>query len=249
MRYPIFDGKTDDLITLGAFRIPFFQKETQYNSSEHANRRRRRRDRFVPLEFEVPLNIWNEYNTIPIDEVIYRVNNWLYSNGAKKLKIPDTNFYFIGEFDGELDISLNMIALETITVTFTSEYPFKFLDNERTQSGTGSIRIDSVTQVPTIPLIELSGVTGKDIQISVVGSKFNRIRLKNDKGNFPDKLTIDIENERIYEPLSGVDFMHSLVATSTLVSEFEEFKIKDRDTVTSSQKDVTIKLTYKELIL
>ena len=249
MRYPIFDGKSDDLITLGAFRIPFFQKETQYISTEHADTRRRSRERFVPLEFEVPLNIWNGYNTIPIDEVIYRVNNWLYSDSPKKLKIPDTNFYFIGEFDGELDISLNMIALETITVTFKSEYAFKFLDDEKVQSGVGKITIDSVTQMPTIPLIELSGVTGNDIQISVVGSKFNRIRLINDKGNLPDKLTLDIENERIYETLSGVDFMHSLVATSTLVSEFEEFKIKDRDVVTSSQEDVTIKLTYKELIL
>lgn len=249
MRNPIFNGKTDDLITVGAFRIPFFQKETQYNSTEHANRRRRRRERFIPLEFELPLNIWNGYNAIPIDEVIYRVNNWLYSDGPKKLKIPGTNFYFIGEFNGELDISLNMIALETITVTFTSEYPFKFLDNEKVQSGVGSIRINSATQMPTIPLIELSGVTGNDIQISVAGSKFNRIRLINEKGNFPDKLTIDIENERIYETLSGVDFMHSLVATSTLVSEFEEFKITDRDTVASSQEDVTIKLTYKELIL
>ena len=98
--------------------------------------------------------------------------------------------------------------------------------------------------MPTIPLIELTGLTGTDVQISISGDSFRRIRLT---GNIPSKLTIDIENEEIYETNSGLNRINLLRYDSA----FEDFRIKDRDVVvlTNASETAKAKLTYKELLL
>src|SRR5699024_6787462 len=103
---------------------------------------------------------------------------------------------------------------------------------------------NSKTQIPTVPLIELQGLSGNDVQISIRGDSFRSIRLT---GNLPSQLTIDIENERIYEPNDGFNCMNLL----RIDSAFVDFKIKNGDDVvlTNAGSNASAKLTYKELLL
>lgn len=244
MKHPIYNGKTDSLITLGeGFRIPLFAKEVQYNDTSHASYRRRKRQRLIPLEFTVPLRVWNNYNRIPLIDVQERLNKWLWSDGPGTFKIPGTDYYFIGEFDGPLDIDAYMIAIDEIDVSFTSHLPYKIYDDEKVVEGK-TITINSRTQIPTTPLIELSGLTGDDVQISISGDTFRRIRLS---GTLPSNIIIDIEAERIYEKNSGLDRINLLRRDSA----FEDFRIENGDvvTITNAGTNAKAKLTFKELLL
>ena len=82
------------------------------------------------------------------------------------------------------------------------------------------------------------------MQISISGDIFRRIRLT---GELPSKITIDIENERIYETNSGLNMMKLL----RFDSAFEDFKIKNSDVVvvTNASDSAQAKLIYKELLL
>src|SRR5699024_1188407 len=106
------------------------------------------------------------------------------------------------------------------------------------------VTIKSRTQIPTIPLIKLRGLSGKDVQVSISGDSFKRIRLS---GNLPSNLTIDIENEKIYETNSGLNRINLL----RIDSAFEDFRIENNDVVvlTNSGSNAELELTYKELML
>lgn len=242
---PIFDGRQEKLVMFdNGFNVPSFNKETEYHETNHSSFRRKKRSRFIPLDFPVALRIYNKNNSVPLDDVHRRVSDFFYSDGPKEFKIPNTNYYFIGEFDGPVEIPFNMNVIEYITVNFRSEYPYKFKDGVREQTASKTVTIDSDTQIPTIPLIELSGLTGNDVQISVSSDEFRRIRLS---GNLPSNITIDIENETIFETNSGLDRISLLRYDSS----FEDFKIKDGDVIvlTNSGSNAKAKLTYKELLL
>ena len=117
-------------------------------------------------------------------------------------------------------------------------------DGRKVQTAAKTITINTKSQLPTTPLIELTGLTGTDVQISITGDAFRRIRLT---GSIPSQLTIDIENEQIYETSTGLNRINLLRYDSA----FEDFKIKDKDVVvlTNANETAKAKLTYKELLL
>lgn len=242
-----FDGKQDRLILIrDGFEFPSMSEQVQYYDSEHSNRRRERRSTRVPFSFAVPIAILNDRNQLTRDEVMNRVNQMFYSDGPKKFKVKDSDWHFVGRFNGPYMLPNKINAFYETEVEFTSEYSHKFYDEERTQTTgtTKRVTINSKTQIPTVPLIELTGLSGTDVQVSISGDSFRRIRLS---GNLTANLTIDIENETIYETNSGVNRLNLL----RIDSSFEDFKIKNGDVVvlTNAGSNASAKLTYKELLL
>lgn len=243
--HPIFKGSQEELVMFdNGFQVPSFTKQTDYQSTSHASYQRRQRQRFMPYDFPVPLRIYNEENALRMEEVIRRVNAFFYTDKPEIFKIPETNYYFIGEFDGPVELDFNMNVINYIDLNFHSAYPYKFYDDEKIQTAAKTVTISTKSQLPTIPLIELTGLTGTDVQISISGDSFMRIRLT---GNIPARLTIDIENESIYETNSGLNMVHLFRRDSA----FEDFRIKNGDVVvlTNASSTAQAKLTYKELLL
>ena len=240
-----FDGKKDDLIFIeDGFVFPSMSKQVQYGDSSHSDYRIKRRSTRMPFTFSVPIVVTNKQNTISRDEMNKRIINLFYSDEPKRFKVKDSNWHFIGEFNGPFELPPIINGFTQIDLEFTSQYSVKFYDVEKVQTAAKSVSISSKTQLPTIPLIELTGLTGTDVQISISGDSFRRIRLT---GNIPSKLTIDIENEKIYETNSGLNRINLLRYDSA----FEDFKIKDKDVVvlTNASETAKAKLTYKELLL
>lgn len=243
--HPIFKGRKEELVMFdNGFQVPSFTKQTDYHSTSHASFQRRLRHRFTPYAFPVALRIYNKDNALPMEEVIRRVNAFFNTDKPEIFKIPETNYYFIGEFDGPVELDFNMNVINYIDLKFQSAYPYKFYDTEKVQTASKTVTINTKSQLPTIPLIELTGLTGTDVQISISGDSFRRIRLT---GNLPARLTIDIENEEIYETNSGLNRVNLLRYDSA----FEDFRIKDKDVVvlTNASETAKAKLTYKELLL
>ena len=144
-------------------------------------------------------------------------------------------------------------SINYVSLNFESSYPFKFYDTERTQTTgttTKRVTINSKTQISTVPLIELTGLSGDDVQVKRSRllpngeTESEGIRLS---GNLPSNITIDIENERIYETNSGLNRINLL----RIDSAFEDFRIQNNDVVvlTNSGANAQVKLTYKELLL
>ena len=240
-----FDGKKDDLIFIeDGFVFPSMSKQVQYGDSSHSDYRIKRRSTRMPFTFSVPIVVTNKQNTISRDEMNKRIINLFYSDEPKRFKVKDSNWYFIGEFNGPFELPPIINGFTQIDLEFTSQYSVKFYDVEKVQTASKSVTISTKTQLPTIPLIELSNLTGTDVQISISGDSFRRIRLT---GKIPSKLTIDIENEKIYETNSGLNRINLLRYDSA----FEDFRIKDKDVVvlTNSSETAKAKLTYKELLL
>lgn len=240
-----FDNRQDSLFVLReGFSFPSFTSSTQYSSTSHSDFRRRIRSTLQPYEFDVPLIVLTDEGRVSRDKIIERLNNLLYSTGPNKFKIEDTNWYFIGEFNGPYFLPPYFNKFSQVDVQFSSQYPYKFYDDEKVQTAAKTVTISTKSQLPTIPLIELTGLTGTDVQISISGDSFRRIRLT---GDIPGQLTIDIENERIYETNSGLNRINLLRYDSA----FEDFRIKNQDVVvlTNASETAKAKLTYKELLL
>ena len=240
-----FDGKKDDLIFIeDGFVFPSMSKQVQYNDSSHSDYRIKRRSTRMPFTFSVSLVVTNKQNTISRDELNKRIIDLLYSDEPKKFKVRDSDWYFIGEFNGPYELPPIINGFTQIELEFTSQYSVKFYDVEKVQTAAKTITISTKSQLPTIPLIELTGLTGTDVQISISGDAFRRIRLT---GNIPAQLTIDIENERIYETSTGLNRTNLLRYDSA----FEDFRIKNKDVVvlTNASATAKAKLTYKELLL
>lgn len=240
-----FDGQTDNLIFIeDGFTFPSMSKQVQYGDSSHSDYRIKRRSTRVPFTFSVPLIVMNKQNKLSRDELNQRIINLLYSNTPKRFKVRDSDWYFIGEFNGPFELPPKINGFTQIEVEFTSSYSVKFSDANKVQTAAKSVTINTKSQLPTIPLIELTGLTGTDVQISISGDAFMRIRLT---GNLPARLTIDIENEEIYETNSGLNMVHLFRRDSA----FEDFRIKDKDVVvlTNASSTAQAKLTYKELLL
>lgn len=240
-----FDGQTDNLIFIeDGFTFPSMSKQVKYGDSSHSDYRIKRRSTRVPFTFSVPLIVMNKQNTMSRDELNQRIINLLYSNEPKRFKVRDSNWYFIGEFNGPFELPPKINSFTQIEVEFTSSYSVKFSDTEKVQTAAKTVTINTKSQLPTIPLIELTGLTGTDVQISITGDAFRRIRLT---GNIPARLTIDIENEEIYETNSGLNRVNLLRYDSA----FEDFRIKNGDVVvlTNAGENAQAKLTYKELLL
>ena len=240
-----FDGKKDDLIFIeDGFVFPSMSKQVQYNDSSHSDYRIKRRSTRMPFTFSVSLVVTNKQNTISRDELNKRIIDLLYSDEPKKFKVRDSDWYFIGEFNGPYELPPIINGFTQIELEFTSQYSVKFYDVEKVQTAAKTITISTKSQLPTIPLIELTGLTGTDVQISISGDSFRRIRLT---GNIPAQLTIDIENERIYETSTGLNRTNLLRYDSA----FEDFRIKNKDVVvlTNASATAKAKLTYKELLL
>lgn len=238
-----YAGKSDSLIFVeDGFTFPSMSKQVQYYPSEHSSFRRRQRDTREPFSFSIPIMAFKKGVTRQV--LNERLNNLLYSDEPKVLKFEDTNWYLIGEFNGPYEIPNTINGLTSFEIDFTSQYSVKFYDVEKVQTAEKTVTINTKSQLPTIPLIELTGLTGTDVQISISGDSFRRIRLT---GNIPKQLTIDIENERIYETNSGLNRANLLRYDSA----FEDFRIKDKDVVvlTNSSETAKAKLTYKELLL
>lgn len=243
--HPIFKRKQSEIIMFDkGFKIPMFTKETTFADTSHSSYRRRRRHIYNPLGFKVPIRIYNKNNQLSIEEVMRRVNDFFYSEGPERFKIPDTSYYFIGEFDGPIEIDFNMNVINYVEVTFNSEYPYKFYDDEQVLTVQKTVKVKSKTQLPTTPLIEFSGLSGNNLQLSVSGDKFMRFRMS---GNLPANISVDFENEKFYETNSGVDLTNLVHYDSA----FSDFKIDDGDTLVLTNDSDTAKavLTYKELLL
>ena len=240
-----FDGKKDDLIFIeDGFVFPSMSKQVEYGGSSHSNYRLKRRSTRVPFTFSVPLIVTNKQNKISRDELNQRIINLLYSDSPKRFKVRDSDWHFIGEFNGPYELPPIINSFTQMEVEFTSSYSVKFSDEEKVQTASKTVTIDTKSQLPATPLIELTGLSGTDVQISISGDSFMRIRLT---GAIPARLTIDIENERIYETNSGLNRINLLRYDSA----FEDFRIKDKDVVvlTNASETAKAKLTYKELLL
>ena len=239
-----FNGKSDDLIFIeDGFTFPSMSKQVQYHNSEHSNYRRRLRATREPFSFPLPIFAFRK--GIDRQELNERLNDLLYSDGPAELEIEGLNWYLIGEFNGPYEIPNIVNGLTSFELEFTSTFSHKFYDGTRTQTTSNKrATINSKTQIPTVPLIELTGLTGDDVQVSISGEDFRRIRLS---GNLPANLTIDIENERIYETNSGLNRLNLL----RIDSAFEDFKINNGDVVVlkNAGSNASAKLTYKELLL
>lgn len=238
-----FAGKTDSLIFIeDGFTFPSMSKIVQYRNTSHASYRKRTRSILEPLTISIPIMAFRR--NVTRQELNERLSQLLYSESPRVLRIEGVDWYVIGEFNGPYEIPNTINGLTSFEIDFTSTYPYKFYDEEITQIANKTVTIKSKTQLPTIPLIELSNLTGNDVQISISGDSFRRIRLT---GNLPNLLTIDIENERIYETNSVVNMMKLL----RFDSAFEDFRIKDGDVVvvTNASDTAQAKLTYKELLL
>ncbi|SDK82728.1 phage distal tail protein [Lacicoccus qingdaonensis] len=243
-----YNGQEDELFAIQeGFTFPSFSKQVQYHESTHSDFRRKRRQNRQPFTFQVPIILLQGRDRIFRDDLTARLSRLLYSDGPEIFKAEDTNWYFIGEFTGPFYIPPHFDKFTTTEVQFVSPYSHKFYDEERTQTTgttTKRVTINSKTQIPTVPLIELTGLSGNDVQVSISEDSFRRIRLS---GNLPENLTIDIENETIYETNSGLDRLNLL----RIDSAFEDFKIKNGDVVvlTNASDTAQAKLTYKELLL
>ena len=238
-----FAGKTDSLIFIeDGFTFPSMSKIVQYRNTSHASYRKRTRSILEPLTISIPIMAFRR--NVTRQELNERLSQLLYSESPRVLRIEGVDWYVIGEFNGPYEIPNTINGLTSFEIDFTSTYPHKFYDVERTQTANKTVIINSKTQLPTIPLIELSNLTGNDVQISISGDNFRRIRLT---GNLPSLITIDIENERIYETDSGLNMMKLLRYDSA----FEDFKIKNSDVVvvTNASDTAKAKLIYKELLL
>ena len=238
-----FAGKTDSLIFIeDGFTFPSMSKIVQYRNTSHASYRKRTRSILEPLTISIPIMAFRR--NVTRQELNERLNQLLYSESPRVLSIEDVDWYVIGEFNGPYEIPNTINGLTSFEIDFTSTYPYKFYDVEKTQTANKTVIINSKTQLPTIPLIELSNLTGNDVQISISGDSFRRIRLS---GDLPSLLTIDIENEKIYETNSGLNMMKLLRYDSA----FEDFKIKNNDVVvvTNASDTTQAKLIYKELLL
>lgn len=240
-----YAGKTDEIIGVEeGYTFPSMSKKVTYSDTSHASYRKRKRSILDPFSFFVPIMLFNRSNQIGAGELNERINKLLYSKGPEILKLEGVNWYVIGEFNGPFDFTHQIYNLTSLEVEFTSSYPYKFYDGERIQTADKSVTISTKTQIPTTPLIELTGLTGNDVQISISGDSFRRIRLT---GNLPSNLTIDIENEKIYETNSGVNRINLL----RIDSAFEDFRIEHGDVVvlTNAGSNARARLTYKELLL
>jgi phage-related protein len=238
-----FAGKTDSLIFIeDGFTFPSMSKIVQYRNTSHASYRKRTRSILEPLTISIPIMAFRR--NVTRQELNGRLSQLLYSESPRVLSIEDVDWYVIGEFNGPYEIPNTINGLTSFEIDFTSTYPYKFYDEERTQIANKTVIIKSKTQLPTTPLIELSNLTGSDVQISISGDSFRRIRLS---GDLPSLLTIDIENEKIYETNSGLNMMKLL----RFDSAFEDFKIKNNDVVvvTNASDTAQAKLIYKELLL
>ena len=238
-----FAGKTDSLIFIeDGFTFPSMSKIVQYRNTSHASYRKRTRSILEPLTISIPIMAFRR--NVTRQELNERLSQLLYSESPRVLRIEGVDWYVIGEFNGPYEIPNTINGLTSFEIDFTSTYPYKFYDVEKTQIANKTVTINTKTQLPTVPLIELSSLTGNDVQISISGDSFRRIRLS---GNLPSLITIDIENERIYETNSGLNMMKLL----RFDSAFEDFRIKDKDVVvlTNASDTAQAKLTYKELLL
>ena len=238
-----FAGKTDSLIFIeDGFTFPSMSKIVQYRNTSHASYRKRTRSILEPLTISIPIMAFRR--NVTRQELNERLSQLLYSESPRVLRIEGVDWYVIGEFNGPYEIPNTINGLTSFEIDFTSTYPYKFYDVEKTQIANKTVTINSKTQLPTVPLIELSSLTGNDVQISISGNSFRRIRLT---GELPSKITIDIENERIYETNSGLNMMKLL----RFDSAFEDFKIKNNDVVvvTNASDTAQAKLIYKELLL
>lgn len=238
-----YGGKSDDLIFVeDGFTFPSMSKQVQYGSTSHASYRQRKRSILEPFAFSIPIMAFRK--GVTRQELNERLNMLLYSEGPRILKFEDTNWYMIGEFNGPYEIPNTINGLTSFEIEFTSQYSVKFYDMEKVQTASKTVTINTKSQLPTVPLIELTGLTGNDVQISISGDTFRRIRLT---GSIPARLTIDIENEDIYETNSGINMMKLLRYDSA----FEDFRIKNGDVVvlTNTGANAQAKLTYKELLL
>lgn len=242
-----YNNKTDNQFVIEReFAFPSFSNVVQFRESNHSDFRRRLRNTRTPFTVGVPLIVLKKEKGIEIsrDDLIARLNLLLYSEGPGILKLEDTNWYLIGEFQGPYVLPPYFDDFTTVNVEFVSEFSHKFYDAEKIQTAAKTVTISTKSQLPTIPLIELTGLTGTDVQVSISGDSFMRIRLT---GAIPARLTIDIENERIYETNSGLNMVHLFRRDSA----FEDFRIKDKDVVvlTNASETAKAKLTYKELLL
>ena len=238
-----FAGKTDSLIFIeDGFTFPSMSKIVQYRNTSHASYRKRTRSILEPLTISIPIMAFRR--NVTRQELNERLSQLLYSESPRVLRIEGVDWYVIGEFNGPYEIPNTINGLTSFEIDFTSTYPYKFYDVEKTQIANKTVIINSKTQLPTVPLIELSSLTGNDVQISISGDSFRRIRLS---GDLPSLLTIDIENEKIYETNSGLNMMKLLRYDSA----FEDFKIKNNDVVvvTNASDTAQAKLIYKELLL
>lgn len=243
-----FDGKKDELIFIeDGFVFPSMSKKVQYHPTEHVSRRRRRRSIREPFSFSIPFFAKNNQNKTERDEVNERISKLFYSTSPERLKIKNSNWYMIGEFNGPYDLPNVINGFTSFEMEFTSSYSHKFYDGEQVvRTSDKRARISTKSQLPTIPLIELTGLSGNDVQIS--NSKhdgtFKRIRLS---GNLPAGLTIDPQNETIYTTSTGTERLDLL----RIDSNFEDFTLENLDVVvlTNESDTAAAKLTYKELML
>ena len=236
-----YDGKTDELIFIeDGFTFPSMSKQVQYHETNHSSYRRRKRATLSPLTFSIPVMVFKK-SWVTRSDLNDRLNYLLYSDGPKKLVFEDVEWYIEGEFNGPYEIPNTINYMTSFEIEFTTSHPYKILNEARTQEGS-TITIDTKSQLPTLPHIELTGLTGDDVQISnsKADGSFKRIRLS---GSLPAGITIDPENETLYRTDTGDERLDLL----RIDSNFEDFTLEDGDVVTVNQGSA--KLTYKELML
>ena len=241
-----YGGKSDELIFVeDGFTFPSMSKLVQYHDNTHSSYRQRRRSIREPFSFSLPIMVFKK--NASRQELNERLNNLLNSKGPQVLEFEDVDWYLIGEFNGPYEIPNTINYMTSFEMEFTSSYSHKFYDGEQVvRTSDKRAKISTKSQLPTIPLIELTGLSGNDVQIS--NSKhdgtFKRIRLS---GNLPAGLTIDPQNETIYTTSTGTERLDLL----RIDSDFEDFTLENLDVVvlTNESDTAAAKLTYKELML
>lgn len=236
MNFKFHDETSDILQVEDGFEIPVFSYNVDYHATEHSNKRIKKRGAYEPLEFEVPFNLYTKRNSLDRDEVTRAVTE-LISKGTGYFSLDDSEYMFYGEFTGPFTVPKHINIFTVITLTFKSEYSFKFAKEETVLTGK-TVTVPDKLQIPVAPQIELTGASN-DVQISISGDDFRKMRLQ---GNVPSSLYIDIDKEIIQEKNTGINKVNLLLINSS----FEDFLLRGGDVVTTNSG--TMKITFRELI-
>ena len=135
------------------FEFPSMSTVTNFGDSSHSGYRYRRRLEREPYTFTVPFFVKNKQNTMSRDEVIERVVKLFQSDSPKRFKVKDSDWHFIGEFNGPFNSTHYINGFMSFELDFVSQYSHKFYDVEKTQTANKTVIINSKTQLPTVPLI------------------------------------------------------------------------------------------------
>src|SRR5699024_8228798 len=131
----------------------------------HSSYRQRRRSIREPFSFSLPIMVFKK--NASRQELNERLNNLLNSKGPQVLEFEDVDWYLIGEFNGPYETPNTINNMTIFEMEYTASYSHRFYDGEQVvRTSEKRARISTKSQFPSTPLIELTGLSGNDVQIS-----------------------------------------------------------------------------------